>query len=178
MGLVKIPNEEVRAEFEKILRRSKHHTLIEFVRRSDRLLEDTLSGDEEAVASAIEEIRDSEYAPTFYNDEQSLRYVVKLAYLTCIDQYARIEELPSGHGIADLVMIPKRRSALPAIIIELKWNRSAEGAISQILERNYTAALKAYGGDLVLVGINYDEKSKHHTCKIERTQIQAARNAH
>jgi len=27
--------------------------------------------------------------------------------LTCVDQYAKIEELPTGPGIADLVFLPK-----------------------------------------------------------------------
>lgn len=71
----------------------------------------------------------SEYAPTFYNNEQSLRYVVKMAYLSCVDQYAKVEELSSGHGQADIMFLPKRISVLPAMLIELKWNSTAGGAI-------------------------------------------------
>ncbi|MBQ9252008.1 MAG: AAA family ATPase [Clostridia bacterium] len=167
VGLAKIPNEEVRSEFDQILRRSKHQTLIELVKRSDQLLRDTLAGNSEAVAKAIADVHDSEYAPTYYSNEQSLRYVVKMAYLSCVDQYAKVEELPSGHGIADIVFLPKRRSTLPAIIVELKWNKDAEGAIRQIKERNYPKVLMNYGGKIMLVGVNYDEHSKEHTCMIE-----------
>lgn len=166
-GIARIPNEEVRSEFKKILRRAKHHSLIALIRRSDQLLKDTLDGNEEAVAKAVAEVHDTEYAPTFYNNEQSLRYVVKLAYLSCIDQYAKVAELPSGHGIADIVFVPKRRFPLPAMVIELKWNKSAEGAIRQIKEGGYPEVLTHYGGKVVLVGLNYDETSKAHTCRIE-----------
>ena len=167
VGLVKIPNEEVRSEFDKILRKAKHKSLIELVRKSDKLLKDTLDGNSDAVATAIADVHDSEYAPTYYSNEQSLRYVVKMAYISCVDQYAKVEELPSGHGIADVVFLPKRRSTLPAMIVELKWNKDAEGAIKQIKDRNYPKILTNYGGKIVLVGINYDEDTKTHTCVIE-----------
>ena len=167
VGLVKIPNEEVRSEFDKILRKAKHKSLIELVKKSDKLLRDTLDGKSDAVAKAITDVHDSEYAPTYYSNEQSLRYVVKMAYISCVDQYAKVEELPSGHGIADVVFLPRRRSTLPAMIVELKWNKDAEGAIKQIKDRNYPKILTNYGGQIVLVGINYDEDTKMHTCVIE-----------
>ena len=113
-------------------------------------------------------MRDYGYAPDYYNDEQAPRYLIKFAYITCMDQYSRVEEMPTGHGIADVVFVPKRRSQLPAMIVELKWNKTAEGAITQIKDRNYPAALKEYGGEIVLVGVNYDVKTKEHTCRIER----------
>ena len=167
VGLVRIPNEEVRSEFDKILRKAEHKSLIELVRKSDQLLKDTLEGKSDAVAKAIADVHDSEYAPTWYSNEQSLRYVVKMAYISCVDQYAKVEELPSGHGIADVVFLPKRRSILPAMIVELKWNKDAEGAIKQIKDRNYPKVLVNYGGRIVLVGVNYDEDTKTHDCVIE-----------
>ena len=127
VGLVRIPNEEVRSEFDKILRKAKHKSLIELVKKSDQLLKDTLEGKSDDVTKAIGDVYDSEYAPTYYSNEQSLRYVVKMAYISCVDQYAKVEELPSGHGIADVVFLPKCRSTLSAMIVELKWNKDAEG---------------------------------------------------
>ena len=91
-----------------------------------------------------------------------------MAYISCVDQYDKIEELPSGHGLADIVFLPKRRSALPAMVVELKWNKSAEGAIAQIKEKNYPRILENYGGEIVLVGVNYDEKTKIHSCTIQK----------
>ena len=67
------------------------------------------------------------------------------------------------------MIYPKRNRPDPAIVIELKWNKSEEAAIFQIKEKNYPAVLEEeYGGDIVLVGIGYDEKVKRHTCEIER----------
>ena len=156
-------------EFEKIIEGTgANRKWIELLNRSQNLLEATIAGDVEAVVRVIEEIRDTQYAPTFYNDEQSLRYVIKFAYIAAIDQYLKVEELSSGKGIADVVYLPKRRSMLPALVIELKWNKSSEGAIRQIKERNYSAILKDYGGEIVLVGISYEVKKKVHDCVIER----------
>ncbi len=167
-GTAHVPNEEVREEFEQILEGTgASRKWMELLGRSKKLLEDTMAGDGQAVAKAIEEIRDSQYAPTYYNDEQALRYVIKFAYIAALDQYLKVEELPSGKGIADVVYLPKRRSTLPALVVELKWNKSSEGAIRQVKERNYPAVLKDYGGEIVLVGIAYDAK-KTHSCVIER----------
>ena len=141
---------------------------VSLIRKSQKLLDDTIAGDEESVAKAIAEVRDTEYAPTFYNDEKALRYVVKFAYIAAVGHYIKVEEIPSGHGIADVVYIPKPRSPYPALLIELKWNKSSEGAIRQVREKNYPAVLKDYGGDILLAGINYDEKTGQHSCRIEK----------
>ncbi len=170
-GTASIPNEEVRIEFRKILKGTNgNRKWMELVGRSSKLLEDTIMGNAEAVAKAIDEIRQTQYAPTFYNNEQALRYVIKFAYLAAMDQYLKVEELPSGKGIADVVYLPKRISTLPALVIELKWGKSTDSAIRQIKDRNYPAVLKEYGGAIVLVGISYDEKKKSHTCIIERVE--------
>ena len=168
-GTARIPNEEVRIEFRKILKGTNvNRKWMELLGRSEKLLEDTIAEDAEAVAKAVEKIRDSQYAPTYYNDEQALRYVIKFAYIAALDQYLKVEELPSGKGIADVVYLPKRRSTLPALVVELKWNKPSEGAIRQIKERNYPAILQDYDGEIVLVGIGYDAKKKAHSCVIER----------
>lgn len=168
-GTVRIPNEEIRIEFRQILgSRDVGNRWIRLIRNSEKLLADTIAGDEAAVARAITKVRDMEYAPTFYNDEQALRYVIKFAYIAAIDKYMKVEELPSGHGIADVVYIPRQRTLMPALLVELKWNRSAEGAIKQIRDRNYPAVFQNYGGEVLLVGINYDPVKKEHSCKIER----------
>lgn len=155
---VRIPNEEVRNEFNKILKGTNvSDQWVALIRRSQKLLDDTLDGDEKAVAEAISKIREMEYAPTFYNNEQALRYIIKFAYIVAIGQYMRIEELPSGHGIADIAYIPKRHSRLPGMIVELKWNQSAGGAIQQIKEKNYPAIMTQFDGEILLVGRDYPE---------------------
>jgi hypothetical protein len=76
--------------------------------------------------------------------------------------------MPSGKGIADIAFIPTSFSKLPAMIIELKWNKTPGGAIKQIREKKYATALKPYKGNILLVGINYDAKSGKHSCMIEK----------
>ena len=119
----------------------------------------------------LKTIRHTNYAPTFYNNEQALRYVIKFAYIYALGQYMKVEKLPSGHGIADVVYIPKRFSPLPIMLIELKWDKTYGGAIKQIKERNYPSVLSGYGGDIILVGINYDSSTDEHSCVIERLSM-------
>ena len=166
--LVRIPNEELRSEFRSMLKISKNSRLIKLVDDSRKLLEDTLAGNESIVSDAIDKLCGTNYAPQYYNNEQALRSIIKLAYLTAADQYIKIEELPSGKGLADIVYIPQRYSALPALVVELKWNKSAESAIDQIKNNDYPAVLQNFGGDILLVGVNYDADTKKHICRIER----------
>ena len=57
------------------------------------------------------------------------------------------------------------------MIVELKYDKSAGGAINQIKEKKYVESLKEYHGNLLLVGINYDKESKTHTCVIEKWDV-------
>ena len=82
-----------------------------------------------------------------------------------------VRELPAGKGFADVCMIPRPcHLDYPAIVIELKWDKSAVGAIEQIREKQYGNALKDYQGNLLLAGINYNKKTKKHECVIEAMQ--------
>lgn len=168
---VYIPNEEVREEFIRAVTTGKHTEIAKLIRTSDALLEATLNMDEETVAVAIQEAHKEGTAPIFYNNEQALRSVIRFAYISCVDEFLRIDELPSGHGYADVVFFPKKASSMPLLLIELKWNQSAEGAIEQIKEKDYPQVLKDYGSKMLLVGINYDAESKIHSCKIEEYYI-------
>ncbi len=168
---VRIPNEEVRLEFDGLLQNAEHTKLAKLLSDSEKLLQDTLNGNEEAVVNAIVRVRNTNYAPMFYNNEQALRYVIKFAYIICIDYYLKVEELPTGHGIADVVFLPKRDTSLPAMIVELKWNQTAEGAVKQIKQKDYPSLISEYTGNMLLVGINYDEDTKEHSCKIEKIKM-------
>ena len=83
----------------------------------------------------------------------------------------RIEELSSGKGLADVVFIPKRGTVDPAIVVELKWDKGTDSAIKQIKDKNYSAVLTGYYGEVILVGINYDSKTGNHSCGIEKISI-------
>jgi hypothetical protein len=164
---VYIPNQEIREEFLYAVETGKHQEITKLIQTSDQLLEATLDLDGETVAEALEEAHSAGCAPLYYNNEQALRSVIRFAYISCVDEFLRIEELPSGRGYADVVYLPKKNSAMPIMVVELKWNRTAAAAIAQIKERNYPQALDGFGNDILLVGVNYDEKSKKHTCRIE-----------
>ena len=169
---VRIPNEEIRKEFAKTIRDVKRDETIRRVRESDRLIYDTVHGNADAVAAQIEKIHAEETAVLFYSDEQALRSVIKLAYFSYKDHYLKFEELPAGDGYADIVYFPKKDTMLPALVIELKWNKSAKGAIDQIKNKRYPEAIRDYGGEILLVGINYDKDApvgkRKHTCVIEK----------
>lgn len=165
---VYIPNEEIRQEFIRAVKYGRHREIAELIITSDKLLQDTLAMNAELVAEGIEKVHSSLTAPTFYNNEQAFRSVIRFAYISCIEEYSEIQELPSGAGYADVVYLPKKGSKLPIMIVELKWDKSAEGAIGQIKERKYPQVLEEHGGEILLVGINYGEKTKRHECVIEK----------
>ena len=166
-GSVYIPNEEVRIEFERFLgKKQTNAKWMSIIRRSQRLLDATINKDGETVSALLQEIREEQYAPQYYNDEQALRAVIKYAYIVTYGQYLKVEEMPSGRGIADVVFIPKPMTPLPALVVELKWNKSSKKALSQIESRGYASVIKDFGGEILLVAINYDEKTNRHTCLI------------
>ena len=89
----RIPNEELRIEFKRLISRPSNKRLSDLVRESEKLLQDTLNGNEAEVANAIVRVRDTNYAPMFYNNEQALRYVIKFAYIVCVDYYLKPESV-------------------------------------------------------------------------------------
>ena len=115
------------------------------------------------------EIAHESYASVFkYNDENSLSCVLTMAYFTAPAYYNIIREIPAGKGFADMVLIPRKDSGnRPAMVIELKWDKSADTAIRQIREKRYAGVLKDYAEKILLVGINYDKETKKHECVIE-----------
>ena len=162
-----IPNKEVSEEFLNAVEDTSWTRLVEAITASQNLLAATLSGNEQAVAQAIDIAHDENTSILAYNDENSLACVLSIAYIWAKNEYVIHREYATGKGYADLVMIPRRNVSKPAIVIELKYNHSTDTAISQIKQKNYPAKLADYTGDILLVGINYDKESKQHTCKIE-----------
>lgn len=167
---VYIPNEEVRLEFADVIRKVDHKETLIRIKESDQLIRDVVEMNESAVAAQIEKVHIEETDPLFYNNEQSLRSVIKLAFFAYKDKYTQLEELSAGNGYADIVYLPKKNSNYPILVVELKWDESAETALNQIRNRKYPDKLKDRGEDILLVGISYDkdDKEKKHHCKIER----------
>ena len=163
-----VPNMEVVGELKNAIERNGWKHVMDTLNASERLLSDLLDGDTEAVEKGIEAAHERNASILEYNDENSLACVIGMAFYSARNKYKIVRELPSGKGFADLVFVPWRNVNLPAIVVELKWKQDAKTAISQIRERNYPDSLKEYMDEVILCGINYDPKSKVHSCIIDR----------
>lgn len=166
-----IPNEEVRGVFVRAIKNDGWDEVIRAIHASEELLKATLAMDENAVAQMIQEVHMQNSSSLVYNNEISLSSVIALAYYSACKDYTLIRELPAGNGFSDMVFLPRRASLKPALVVELKWDKSAQGAISQIRRKQYISALKDYRGNILLVGINYEKKSRKHQCRIEKYEM-------
>ena len=162
-----IPNLEVAKEMENAIKANKWNNVVDALKRSRDLLKATLRSDSDYVARTLRSIHSEETSIFSYNDENSLACVISLAYYYARNDYHIHREYPTGSGYADLVLIPRKNVSSPALVIELKYNKDAQAAISQIKTRNYPQAVADYTGEILLVGINYDKDTKQHECIIE-----------
>ena len=166
-----IPNEEIRQELILATKRKKWNELIVFQKESEQLLKDTIQMNGNAVAKEIEKIHREYTSVIQYNNENSLSSVLSIAYLSSMQYYFKpIREFPAGRGFADFVFIPKPefQNYYPALVVELKWDKSVRAALDQIRDGKYPEFVACYAGELLLVGINYNEKTKEHECRIEK----------
>ena len=169
--VVYIPNKEISKEFITAIRNTSWGEIIRSVRESETLLKNVWAMDAETVAKRVEKAH-YETSILTYNDENALSYTISLAFYAAREYYTIFRELPTGKGYADIVFIPKAKSAdKPAMLIELKYDKSVQGAIAQIKDKRYTESLVSYRGNLLLVGINYDKETKKHECMIEQVEI-------
>ena len=165
-----IPNLEVSGEMESAVISNKWTHVVDTLQQSERLLQVTLDGDEEAVAQGVDAVHDENTSILSYNDENSLACVLSIAYYYAKNDYVMHRELATGKSFADLVLIPRKHVDSPAIVLELKYNQNADSAIDQIKRKQYPAKMAEYTDNLLLVGINYDKQQKTHTCRIEKYQ--------
>ena len=165
-----IPNREIIREFENAMNVGGWSEVMRVLKASERLLEDTLRCDEKSVAEGLDRAHTEVASILTYNDENSLGCAIGLAYYSARKDYKLIRELPTGRGYADVVFLPQTFSKKPALVVELKYDKSADTALQQIKDRRYTQALEDYSGEILLVGINYDrdDKNKPHSCVIEK----------
>ena len=187
----KIPNREVATEFKNaIVSETGWDIIAGAIKQSEQLLKDTIEGDGDAVATALDTIHTDNTSVLKYNNENSLACVLTIAYYAAKKDYQIVRELPTGKGFADIVLLPRPNRNLPAVqhavlrpqdlllprpnrnlpavVLELKYDHTAETAINQIKGKRYTDSLLDYVGEVVLVGVNYDKESKKHQCVIEK----------
>ena len=166
-----VPNYEVAKAFQMALKTGSWTEIAKVISRCDELLMATIDGDAQKVAEIIELAHETYTSVLKYNDENSLSCVLTMAYFTAPAYYNIVREMPSGKGYADFAFIPRANAGYrPAMVVELKYNKSADTAIKQIKENRYQGALSGYQDKILLVGINYDaegKEKKHHTCVIE-----------
>ena len=171
--IVHIPNEEIKLEFKTCVKNNNRYAgVYDLIKNTDVLLNDIWSLNSDAVAKIFDEAHQDHTSILTYNNENSLANVIAISlFLSTTNTYNVIRELPTGKGYADLVYLPKLGVNKPALLIELKYDKSAESAITQIKEKNYLQFFKDYKGEVLLVGINYSKDTKTHQCIIEKAQI-------
>ena len=171
--IVHIPNEEIKLEFKTCVKNNNRYAgVYDLIKNTDVLLNDIWSLNSDAVAKIFDEAHQDHTSILTYNNENSLANVIAISlFLSTTNTYNVIRELPTGKGYADLVYLPKSGVNKPALLIELKFDKSALTAITQIKEKNYLLFFKDYKGEVLLVGINYSKDTKTHQCIIERAKL-------
>ena len=171
--IVYIPNEEIKLEFKICVKNNNRYAgVYDLIKNTDVLLNDIWSLNSEAVAKIFDEAHQDHTSILTYNNENSLANVIAISlFLSTTNTYNVVRELPTGKGYADLVYLPKPGVNKPALLIELKFDKSAQTAITQIKEKNYLQFFKDYKGEVLLVGINYSKDTKTHQCIIEMTNL-------
>ncbi len=166
-----IPNGEVRAEYVNAVSVSDWGEVSKALKNSADTLHAIWQRRSEQVAEGIRQAH-FETSHIQYNDENALSYTISLALYAARNFYTIHREMPGGKGIADMVFIPRKRFPdKPALVVELKWNKNATGAIAQIRRKEYCKSLQEYQGNILLVGVSYDIKTKEHTCVIEEYDL-------
>ena len=162
-----IPNKEIRQEWFNVMETEPEYKETDrIIKASRQLLQETIGGNEEAVAKALDQSHIHVTSNRSYNNEDALQSAIYLAYIYALNEYTVIKEMTTGKGFADVVFIPFKDDK-PAMIIELKHHKTADTAINQIKEKRYYDSLSHYQGKLLFVGVSYDEKTKNHSCRIE-----------
>ena len=164
---VRIPNNEIRGEYVNSVAVSEWGEVSTALKNSADTLNAIWQKRPLQVAEGIRQAH-FETAHIQYNDENALSYTISLALYAARNFYTVHRELAGGKGFADLVFVPRKKfQEKPALIVELKWDKSVRGAIEQIRQKEYFESLKEYQGNMLLVGINYNIRTKDHECVIE-----------
>ncbi len=137
------------------------------VKESLTLLDNTLNMDKLRIADAFDAYHFEASSILRYNDENSMACAIRLAYFAARTYYKIFRELPTGKGFADMVFVPLPRSSRPAIVVEFKYDQSAEGAIAQIRRKDYPASLKGFSKNIILLGVNYNKETAKHEIDLE-----------
>ena len=170
--LAYVPNKEIRTALSSIVKSQPWFNSIPIIERSQSLFEAITTLDANKIANIITEIHNSPNVSLLtYNREESMVFCLISGLMWQTErEYEVFRELQSGKGSADLIYVPKRNMHLPILLIEFKYGQSAEEAMNQIKEKEYFRRYidGDYPNDVLLIGINYNPKTKNHQCLIEK----------
>jgi hypothetical protein len=166
-----IPNAEIKSALMDIVKEQEWYERMETIERSENLLKAIKALDGNKVAELIQDVHNSPSVSIYdYNSESALTFCVITGLLwSTLDDYDYHREDQAGKGRVDLVYEPSVKGSEPLILIEFKYGESAETALRQIkTQEYYKRYTKKYTKNIILVGINYDPKTKDHQCLIEK----------
>ena len=165
-----VPNKEIKRALMGIIRKQEWYERMETIKRSENLLKAILELDGTTAAALIQDVHNSPAVTLLdYNDEESLTYCVMTGLLwSTLGKYISRREEQAGKGRADLIYEPAIKGTAPLILIEFKYDGSAEEAIEQIKTQEYFKRYTGQYRNIIIVGINYSTKTKDHQCLIEK----------
>ena len=165
-----VPNKEIKRALIGIIRKQEWYERMETIKRSENLLKAILELDGTTAAALIQDVHNSPAVTLLdYNDEESLTYCVMTGLLwSTLGKYISRREEQAGKGRADLIYEPAIKGTAPLILIEFKYDGSAEEAIAQIKTQEYFKRYTGQYRSIIIVGINYSTKTKDHQCLIEK----------
>ena len=166
-----IPNAEIKSALMDIVKEQEWYERMETIERSENLLKAIKALDGNKVAELIQDVHNSPSVSIYdYTSESALTFCVITGLLwSTLDDYDYHREDQAGKGRVDLVYEPSVKGSEPLILIEFKYGESAETALRQIkTQEYYKRYTKKYTKNIILVGINYDPKTKDHQCLIEK----------
>ncbi len=164
-----IPNAEVRNRWIYVAENIEEtHVVSQLLKASKALLRATIKGDTAAVAEGLETAHNAVCSKQGYNNEKQFQSAIIYAYYYAQNAYTLVTEFPTGKGFADVAFLPKYPTlGFPALIVELKKDKSTNTAMQQIEKKQYGQDLLHYRGNMLLVAVNYDAKKHTHTCEIK-----------
>lgn len=173
-GEVLIPNKELMDKYnELLLSKDSLGYVYHLAKKSDQMLQATLTGDTQAMEKILQFAHNTETPILSYNSETELSAIVNLCYLSARDKYRVEREDKAGKGFVDFIFYPEKKS-VDCIILELKVDSTPQEAIAQIKEKGYALRFKGrmgqkpvYTGRILAVGISCDKGTKEHHCCVE-----------
>ena len=139
-------------------------------KESKDLVNSVLRGNCDKVSSIIEKNHLALSSYFTFNNEADLTMAILISFIAANENYEPIREFTSGYGRADVCYLPNKGVSTPPMVIELKRNEDSSVALAQIIDKKYSAKLRGYK-EVIALGINYDEKDKNYTAKLETLKL-------